>query len=128
MTAEGPTADQKIDEALEETFPASDPPGNTVETGIDIAVPSETPELKVRDNRQAHRFEAVVDKQIAFMEYERRPDAFVLVHTEVPASLQGKGVASQLVKAGLQLARAEGKPIRVLCPFVRDYLRKHPGS
>jgi hypothetical protein len=26
--------DDDIDEALEETFPASDPPANTVETGI----------------------------------------------------------------------------------------------
>jgi len=28
--------DEKIDEAIEETFPASDPPANTVETGIRI--------------------------------------------------------------------------------------------
>jgi len=28
--------DGKLDEALDETFPASDPPANTVETGIRI--------------------------------------------------------------------------------------------
>jgi len=28
------SVDSKLDEALEETFPASDPPANTVETGI----------------------------------------------------------------------------------------------
>jgi hypothetical protein len=31
-----PSNDDKLDEALEETFPASDPPANTVETGIDL--------------------------------------------------------------------------------------------
>ena len=28
--------DEKVDEAIEETFPASDPPANTVETGAQI--------------------------------------------------------------------------------------------
>ena len=31
--------DDRLDEALEETFPASDPPANTVETGIGVAIP-----------------------------------------------------------------------------------------
>ena len=36
-------ADAQLEEALEETFPASDPPANTVETGIAIgAVPATT--------------------------------------------------------------------------------------
>lgn len=39
--------DEKIDEAIEETFPASDPPANTVETGIRIG-PAPEPAAPVR--------------------------------------------------------------------------------
>ena len=117
--------DDKLDEALEETFPASDPPANTVETGIRLeAPPMMTPDPLVQDHREASRFEAVVDGQVAFLQYERRPDAFVLVHTEVPESLRRRGIGSLLAKVGLQLARAEGLPLVVKCQFLRDYLRK----
>src|SRR4051812_31126874 len=34
MTDDPPGDDEHLDEAIEESFPASDPPANTVETGI----------------------------------------------------------------------------------------------
>jgi predicted GNAT family acetyltransferase len=126
MTSRPPSDDDKLDEMLEETFPASDPPANTVETGIRLEPePVRASELAVRDHHEVNRFEAVVDGQVAFLQYEKRPDAFVLLHTEVPESLRGKGIASQLAKVGLQSARESGLPIVVHCPFVRAYLRKH---
>jgi predicted GNAT family acetyltransferase len=81
--------------------------------------------VDVRDHREASRFEAVVDGEVAFLQYERRPNAFVFLHTEVPESLRGRGIASQLAQVGLQSARAEGLPIVVRCPFVQAYLKKH---
>jgi predicted GNAT family acetyltransferase len=80
----------------------------------------------VRDHGEASRFELVKDGHVAFLKYERRPDAFVLVHTEVPPALQGTGVGSRLVKGALELARAEQRPLVVECPFVSGYLKKHP--
>jgi predicted GNAT family acetyltransferase len=119
--------DQKLDEALAETFPASDPPANTVETGIRIDI---TPgrDVLVNDNRAAHRFELVVDGQMAFLTYERTHDRLTLVHTEVPPPLRGQHLAAALVKAGLHTARTEGLQIVVVCPFAKAYLRKHPAD
>ncbi len=79
----------------------------------------------VRDHREASRFEVVQDGQVAFLQYERQPKAFVFVHTEVPETLRGRGIGSLLAKVGLESARAEGLPIVVRCPFVRAYLEKH---
>lgn len=45
--------DRKIDEALEETFPASDAPANTVETGIRVGPVPSPP--TATDNREAKR-------------------------------------------------------------------------
>jgi uncharacterized protein (TIGR00369 family) len=42
MATLNPPNDDKINEALDETFPGSDPPANTVETGILVAVEAES--------------------------------------------------------------------------------------
>ena len=120
MSTEDP-ADDRLDETLEETFPASDPPANTVETGIGLAIEPEA----VRDNRAANRFELRNGDDLAFLTYERKPDAMVFVHTEVPPALRGHHVGESLVSAGLAAARAEGLRIVAVCPFVRAYLAKH---
>jgi len=127
MTTDGRADDDdKLDEAIEESFPASDPPANTVETGIHLEVDSPRgTEIVVRDNPAASRFEAVVDGKVAFLLYERRPNAFVFLHTEVPESLRGRGIANRLAEVGLRMARAEKAPIVVQCPFVRAYLQAH---
>ena len=117
-------SDDDLDEALEETFPASDPPANTVETGIRIE-PLHPPDETVRDNRTASRFELDRDGQIAFLDYKRQAGALTLVHTEVPPALRGHHLGDILVKAALSAAAAEGLRIIAVCPFVRAYLRKH---
>jgi len=121
------TADAKLDEALEETFPASDPPANTVETGIRISI-SELPIVgsSVIDNRTMNRFELPVNGETAFLVYDRTDDALTLVHTEVPTSLRGRHLGERLVEAALQSARAAGLRIIAVCPFARAYMRKHP--
>jgi hypothetical protein len=86
------------------------------------------PNVIVNDNRDARRFELVMDGQIAFLTYRRTHDALVFVHTEVPPPIRGRHLADALVKAGLDSARAEGLRVVAVCPFVRAYLQKHPDA
>jgi predicted GNAT family acetyltransferase len=119
-------ADSKLDEALEETFPASDPPANTVETGIRTGEAPASARGSVTDNRATSRFELSVNGETAFLLYERTDDTLTLIHTEVPAAMRGLHVGDALVEAALGDARSAGLRIVALCPFVRAYMRKHP--
>jgi predicted GNAT family acetyltransferase len=127
MTENRAAGEDALDEALDETFPASDPPANTVETGIGVAGASPVIE-SVRDDRAAHRFELSVNGQTAFLVYDRTPDSLVLVHTEVPPALRGQHLGDVLVKAALAAARAESLRVIAECPFAKAYLRKHPST
>ena len=117
--------DSKVDEALEETFPASDAPANTVETGIRIAIPPATDIGDVTDNTTQSRFELNVDGHVAYLEYERTPNTLTLLHTEVPPEIRGRHIADRLVEAALAVGRSEGRRLVVICPFARAYLRRH---
>ena len=83
--------------------------------------------IEVRDVPEAHRFEAHLDGELAgSILYTVKPDAIVLVHTEVLPAFEGKGVGSVLVRRTLEELRARGTKIIPVCPFVTAYLRKHP--
>jgi|SRR6516225_12049073 predicted GNAT family acetyltransferase len=119
--------DRTLDETLEETFPASDAPANTVETGIHAGAPPEPDAPVARDNPQAHRFELTVEGQTAFLAYERKDGALALVHTEVPTGLRGRHLGERLVDAAVAAAHEEHLRLVVVCPFARAYLQRRRG-
>lgn len=84
--------------------------------------------MEVRDNPAELRYELVDDGRVlGEIRYRRDPDRIVLVHTEVPPELEGRGLASRLVAGALEDIRARGLRVVPICPFVRSYLRDHPG-
>jgi predicted GNAT family acetyltransferase len=120
--------DDLLDETLEETFPASDAPANTVETGIVTHdLPSPLPGTVV-DNAARARFEITAEGGTAFLLYKREPGSVTLIHTEVPQDLRGRHLGTVLVEHALDIARREGLRLIVECPFAREYLRKHPAT
>lgn len=82
----------------------------------------------VTDNRAESRFELDGDGALAELIYRRRADRLVLVHTEVPAALSGRGIGGLLVRAAVDRAAAEGLTIVPLCPFARGWLERHRES
>jgi len=128
MDANHQSDDEKVDEALEETFPASDAPAYTIETGIRIAIPPATDTGTVSDNAAQNRFELTVEGHVAYLEYERTPNTLALIHTEVPVEVRGRHIGDRLVEAALAIGRSEGRRLVVICPFARAYMRRHRRS
>jgi predicted GNAT family acetyltransferase len=87
-----------------------------------------TPGVHVRvvDVPERSRFEVLVDGEIAgFAEYHRRPRVIAFVHTSIDPRFEGRGLASDLIRAALSAARSEGLSVMPFCPFVRGYIARH---
>jgi predicted GNAT family acetyltransferase len=80
----------------------------------------------VRDNAALHRFELDADGELALAYYRLEPGVMTFTHTEVPPHLQGRGIASELIRGALQAARTRGLKVVPRCSFVSVYLAKHP--
>jgi hypothetical protein len=72
------------------------------------------------------RFEIERDGDVAYLEYSLAGKVLELIHTEVPEGMRGTGVASELIESALQWAREHQVKVDVICPFVAEYLEKHP--
>src|SRR5579864_9407535 len=72
------------------------------------------------------RFEIARNGDVAFLEYALAGRVLELIHTEIPESMRGTGVASSLAESALQWAREHQIKVDVICPFVAGYLAKHP--
>jgi predicted GNAT family acetyltransferase len=80
----------------------------------------------VRDDTVANRFVLEDDGVEAELIYRTEPGRLILIHTEVPDALGGRGIGSQLVRASLARARAENVTVVPWCPFARRWLTGHP--
>ena len=80
----------------------------------------------VRDNTERNRFELDLEGHTAFSNYKRADGVLIILHTEVPKELNGRGIGSALVRGLLAMARAEGVKVHPVCPFVKAYMDKHP--
>jgi uncharacterized protein len=84
---------------------------------------------EVRDDTDRSRFEVVVDdKRVGYMRYRRFPDRIDLIHTEIMPKHEGKGYGGVLIAGALDRAREEGLAVIPHCPFVREYIGRHPSA
>jgi predicted GNAT family acetyltransferase len=82
--------------------------------------------LTIFNNKERQQFQTKVDGELASLEYRMGEGKIVLMHTEVPDSLGGRGIGSALAEYALNYARTNGLPVKVYCPFVAAYLKRHP--
>jgi uncharacterized protein len=82
----------------------------------------------VTDNPDEHRLETHENGQLAELIYRARGDRLILVHTEVPDALGGRGIGGQLVRAAIDKAAHDRMTLVPLCPFARGWLQRHPAE
>lgn len=82
--------------------------------------------LEVIHNPQENRFEVTVDGHTAVLTYRLSDNIISFNHTGVPSAIERRGIGGQLAKAGLEYAKLQGYRVRPICPFIADYIKKHP--
>ncbi len=84
------------------------------------------PETEVFNNLENQQFELRSGGSLGFLQYQQFDNHLILIHTEVPHELEGKGIGAALAKAGLEYARQNQYKVIPSCPFVQSYLKRHP--
>ncbi|WP_294246987.1 GNAT family N-acetyltransferase [uncultured Chryseobacterium sp.] len=84
-------------------------------------------EVKQNNDEKRGSFEAFLDGNHAgLMTYTwAGEDRFIIDHTEVEESYNGKGVGKEMLEAAVEYARANSKSIIPLCPFAKAMIQKH---
>jgi uncharacterized protein len=82
----------------------------------------------VIDNPDQSRFELRADGHLAELDYRHHGRRLVLIHTEVPVELEGRGIGGRLVMAAIDRAAREDLTVVPLCPFARGWLERHPDA
>jgi len=87
-------------------------------------------DIEVKHQPGNHKFAAQLEgAQEAKLEYEKQTgDVIDLKYTFVPEEFRGEGIASELVKQSLDIAREEDLKIVPSCPFVQNYVEEHNGK
>jgi predicted GNAT family acetyltransferase len=83
-------------------------------------------DFKIENNALASRFELAANGGLAVLDYRIESDTVFLLHVEVPAVDQGRGIAGMLSHAALEFARDNSLNVVARCPFIAAYMRRHP--
>lgn len=82
-------------------------------------------DYQVTHDRTRCRFEVIQDGHTAYLEYELKNREMDIVHTVVPPPMEGKGIASALMKQALVYAKEQGFQVIPTCSFADAYLRRN---
>jgi len=83
-------------------------------------------DINVIHHAERKQFEIHINSSIAVLAYYIAGNVITFTHTGVPSALEGQGIGSKLVKAGLQYARDNNLKVESTCWFVSGYIERHP--
>ena len=87
--------------------------------------PSSMPSYEIHHDPVARRFTALVDGLQAEVTSYYDGDVVVINHTGVPRPIEGRGIASALVRAVFEFARDAGTKVRPACSYAATWVEKH---
>lgn len=82
--------------------------------------------LEVLHQQDQSRFAILLDEYIAELTYRIKDEIITFTHTGVPRELEGNGIGSLIVRAGLDYAREQGYKVVPRCSFVASYMSRKP--
>ncbi len=92
--------------------------------GLDLSMSSD---IEIVDNPENDRYEVRTDAQvIGRADYQRAGEYVVIPHTQIDPAHGGQGLGGRMVRFALDDIRRQGLKVVPACPFVADYVTKHP--
>jgi predicted GNAT family acetyltransferase len=81
--------------------------------------------MQVKHDIENQKFYLVVEGQESHLEYNKTGNVLNFYHTYVPDELRGRGIAAEIVKAGLSFAKKNDLKIVPTCSYVASYIQRH---
>lgn len=83
-------------------------------------------QIEIRNNEEKMQFEYSENGETARLEYRFYKKNIAMMHTVVPETMKGKGIASALARKAFEYAKEKKKLVMVYCPFVAAHVKRHP--
>jgi predicted GNAT family acetyltransferase len=81
--------------------------------------------LLIQHDSKAQEFTAELSGYRAVLQYRYADRVMTIAHIGVPAAISGRGVAAELARAALHLAREGGWTVNPECSYARAFMRRH---
>ena len=83
--------------------------------------------VEVRDNADGCRYEILVDGRLTGVaDYRVSAGTVVFPHTEIDATMRGRGLGATLVGWALDDVRRAGRTVVPICWYVSRFIEDHP--
>ncbi|WP_376693508.1 GNAT family N-acetyltransferase [Wenzhouxiangella sp. EGI_FJ10409] len=83
-------------------------------------------ELDIQLDREAGRFEALVEGHSCVLDFTIDGEVVSMNHVGVPEAVGGRGIAGQLTRHALDWAKDQDLKVRARCPYVAAWIERHP--
>lgn len=82
--------------------------------------------IQVKHLPEESRFEIALGDKAAHADYHLSGNMMTIFHVYTPPEYRGQGIAAQLAKFALEYVRSHNLTVVPQCPYMRDYMDKHP--